>query len=742
MREKQIHKSAFSGAAGILLLLLVILSVSSQAWAREGQIRRIVSVSIQGPLVLAVPKDIEASKLGERLTEIKVQVVYENGEKELFSPIWETGRIDIQRVGLYEAEGRLSLPEYTILGEGVSLPELRAVVSVQKWGEPQISSFYMLENTDLCVFPWLSYPASGKMEAWLSRDNGEWECLTEAGTASCYEDGLYMSTQCLRNASVHRLLVGYPAGQTKVLRFLYWDGAIQVLSYESGSMEDGPAISQNTEILSLEPDMDTERVFAYAAAPGADLREFYKALAEIGFKGSTEESFCDTEQSPAIHLSVRWDTSGIYTNTPGVYLVQGTLKAPEGYSFGEGVSLPSVTAYLSIQKTEEPRMNTYYAPDKDSFFFPMVMDKINAKQKDEVHIFLRENEKEWKDITEEGARTEESGMTLKACVLKMGSSYELCLEYGEEDTGIYSFDFQEGKLENGKYIWAGRDGIRVTPAPESLIQKIEEENTAAYGYTAGNTSSSASGSSTSSYQYYTWEDYEKEKKKYTQKEETTSGITYTGSKIAELLKEQGESVAFEENGNIVYLTKNFLEGLGLGADETVEVTLESKEERCLRLTVRARGAVVSDIGETTVTMPLTLQEGEEGVFQVLAEDESIQGEATVDMELGTASFTISRTGEYRLEAVETSWEDFPTEGISDIPVIEDEFQGEEFMDEEPENIDFSENELLEMDSESEEVKDESPKTFPEFNKRFLLFIPAVLLGVGILALILRRKKHK
>lgn len=725
------------------MLFLLLLSVCSRAWAEEREIQKIVSVSLQKPPVLAVPKDIALSQLREHLSEFKVQIIYESGEKELLSPVWETGSIDTQRVGVYEAEARVTLPEYTILGEGVSLPELKAAVSVQKWGEPEISSYYILETAGLCVFPWLNYPVSDKMEAWLSKDNGEWYCLTEAGTASCYEDGLYMSKQCLSNASVHRLLVRYPAGQTKILRFLYWDGALQILSYENGTINDGPAVSQNIEILSLEPDMDAERVYAHAAAPGTDLREFHKSLAEISFRGSTEESFCDTPQCPAVRLSVKWDISGVYTNTPGVYLVQGTLKAPDGYSFGEDIVLPTVTAYLSIQKPEEPRMNTYYSVDEVSIFFPMVMDKIRTENKEDVHVFLRENEKEWKDITEKGAKISESGMSLNTSLLKNGSSYELCLEYADADTGIYSFDFQQGKLENGKYTWAGRDGVnRTIQAPDSLIQETAGENTAVYGYTGG---TSNSDSSDSSYQYYTWEDYEKEKRKYTQEKETPKGSTYTGSKIAALLEEQGDTAVFEENGVSVYLTRSFLEGLALGADETLEVSLESQEEGSFQLTVKARGAEISDIGETRVTMPLTFN-GEEvfGNFQVVGEDGSVQGEATADVELGIIEFTISRTGEYRLEAVQTFLEEFPAEEWSDVPDIGEEIAEEEILDGEFSNVGFSEEDFQETDFEQgkEEVKDENPKTFPAFDKRFLLLIPAVLLAIGMVCLVCRRKKRK
>lgn len=572
------------------------------------------------------------------------------------------------------------------------------------------------------------------ISVWMKKDGGSSLDLTEEKAVICDKNGVRLSERWLSNGEVYKLQVKYQGGVSEILRFRSQNG---VLVFLENYVEDDITRPEKNEILSLEPGLSGERIYAAACPAGGSTADFVKKLSSFTYKGSTEEKFRDTEEDPAVSLSVLWNVSGLNANTPGVYLVTGGLKAPEGYVFGENLKLPTFTAFLSVQSIRSPRMQTYYKTG-NLCQFPMVLDGFTQEERREFRVYLKEDSQEWKEIGEPLAELKEEGLVLDLSLLAEGCHYAVTAEYPGGETGIYSFDYAEKKLSNGQYSWESRVEPEtfqpnLSPAPEEGAEQYLGGMYAG-GSAAGTTSQE------DNKRYYSWEDYEKEKQKYAREKEAKKDTVYTGTEIADLLKAQGETVEFEKDGISVYLKKDFLEGLQLGAEDQLEVSIVPEDGAGFRLTVEAKGEEVTEIGETEVKMSVNPEELPGAVLHVVDEEGTILGDARWEEEQEEnpqaegqekiVSFVITRPGTYRL--------DYEMETVSEEVYPEEDPQA---WEEPSESIEETGMTSIVEEPETEELPEEEEEK-SVFDKRLLLVIPVAVLTVGILFFLIFRRKAK
>ena len=178
----------------------------------------------------------------------------ENGTSYTAVVEWDFSGIDLNTVGLYHAEGRLTAPENTIFADRVDLPEISIPVSVQAPGSPDINCFLVRRGS--LYFPWVTPPGNlDKVSIWLSKNNGSWNRL-ESGVY-VGQEMLSIATRLLMPGSSYRLQVDYDGGQTGILSFTYAD-EIVLEGYHEGDRDGGDAGGNPPDTIIQPPPEDTD----------------------------------------------------------------------------------------------------------------------------------------------------------------------------------------------------------------------------------------------------------------------------------------------------------------------------------------------------------------------------------------------------------------------------------------------------------------------------------------------------
>lgn len=147
---------------------------------------------------------------------------------------WDFSEVNLNRTGSYRVRGKLIAPPGTTFAEGLTVPELYVMVSVQQPEVPQINNFY-LQPGELC-FPFVSLPcAEEDASAWMSVNDEPWVQLAGddlATDATVLKVGIHL----FENGNTYRLQMDYPGGQTGIVTFKMGD-VLDFISYIDGDRD-------------------------------------------------------------------------------------------------------------------------------------------------------------------------------------------------------------------------------------------------------------------------------------------------------------------------------------------------------------------------------------------------------------------------------------------------------------------------------------------------------------------------
>ena len=191
---------------------------------------------------------------------------------------------------------------------------------------------------------------------------------------------------------------------------------------------------------------------------------------------------CEDANGHEYECPVSLDTSRVDTDTLGLYEITGTFLPPLHCTFPEGLEVPTFTLGLSVQAYGQPRLDCMQ-PSVWFLRFPWIAGDLDL---DSMKVWLSENDGEWRELClYDEVYLMEAELSLDTYFLTEGSSYRLQVDYEGGQTGIASFDYNEGVFQFKDYIDGDRDGgdtdgnppgiyptaaPAVTPAPEPTAE--------------------------------------------------------------------------------------------------------------------------------------------------------------------------------------------------------------------------------------------------------------------------------
>lgn len=476
MKENKYYQKVFV----ILFFCLLIFMGNQKVWAGEKSITefsRIFYIPAG-----AMEKGTGLEGLREIYDTMRCTAYTEKGEKLSLDVIWDYSGICTWKKGMYQIFGTVKLPEG--YGSQEVLPVWSARISVQDPDRPELYAYSRMLSAGLYYFPWVTGKDPSKMEIWMKEEGQGWVNVSEEGYGMCDTDGLYLSSQSMVPGRIYTLTVSYDGGKTDNLKYRYGsDGNLEILSYTPGTV--GELLQKESVIRSIEP-MEKgclDRCMAYAVRTGQSLSEIRKELEDtIYIQGSTQSCYEDTAAYPSVVLESVWDFSSVKIHIPGVYEVRAEFKAPEGYTLDSQLDFPVATAYIAVQRPDQPQVQTYFMLGVDTLFFPMVLDAFEDSQLGEFQVYL-EGEDRTCLLTQENAAVRRKGLYLRKNALKPGQEYRLYAVYPGGRTGIYCFHYDKTFLTHEHWYernYADRDGNDV-PDLDNGTEKVTDTSTVIVG---------------------------------------------------------------------------------------------------------------------------------------------------------------------------------------------------------------------------------------------------------------------
>ena len=143
------------------------------------------------------------------------------------------------------------------------------------------------------------------------------------------------------------------------------------------------------------------------------------------------------------------------TDTPGLYEIHGTFLPPLHCTFSDDLEVPTFTLGLSVQAYGQPRIDCMQ-PSVWFLYFPWIARDMDL---DSMKVWLSENDGEWRELClYDEVYLTEGDLSLDTYFLTEGSSYRLQVDYEGGQTGIASFDYDEGFFRFKDYVDGDRDG--------------------------------------------------------------------------------------------------------------------------------------------------------------------------------------------------------------------------------------------------------------------------------------------
>lgn len=193
--------------------------------------------------------------------------------------------------------------------------------------------------------------------------------------------------------------------------------------------------------------------------------EQYHDLSEV--TGLLRETWvCEDANGHEYECPVSLDTSLVDTDTPGLYEITGTFLPPLHCTFPEELEVPSFTLSISVQAYGQPRLDCMQ-PSVWFLYFPWIARDMDL---DNMKVWLSENDGEWRELClYDEVYLTEAELSLDTYFLTEGSSYRLQVDYEGGQTGIASFDYDEGIIRFKGYAEGDRDGGDTNGNPPSIL---------------------------------------------------------------------------------------------------------------------------------------------------------------------------------------------------------------------------------------------------------------------------------
>lgn len=658
----------------VLLILAVMLCLlGKKVYAQGDEIKEVQSPA---DIPVAVIQEYGSlAKAYEILGKESYKVYLSHGGDATLPIRWDLRAVNTDRVGVYRVTGKMEIPEGYSLKPGVSVPAVYASVSVQKKDMPEINAYYKMSSAGVFVFSWLDRENTD-MHGYLKRQGGFWVSLEEY--ALCERDGLYLSDRAMISGNIYELAVTYGTSMTKILRFLYTEhDTLEILGYRKGTLELGGSNRAST-ILSWEGEKNLERCRAFAIQPGESLDPILNQLEDFWILGSTSKEFEDTPENPALVLKVKWDTGAVNRKKPGVYKVKGEFQSPEGYRFGDGLKLPEISVYISVQKKEDPQINTYYMPTDNTIFFPVILDGFTEKEKGYIEIYVKKNQGSYRKVREEegGIRKndgEEGIEIISSVIFEKGNRYSICMVHPKGSSGIYSFVYNGSFLAKGNMTgrnFSDRDEKNL-PAIVQMDEKNndvqnEEVCKEASAYNEENNRGGNDDDQSEGNGNEVLQQTESRSAETVTEIVTDKTTVLSGKRLALMRKESGDFLVFEKNGMSLFLPSETAAGWGIGEEEELQISIYEIGDTGFAVRIFVRGEEIVEISGAKMEMPLEL-------FDVGGEPEDIKvsdGEGTLCKssylsEENRMLVFLNATGDFFLESSSGEAEDTDETGTSE-----------------------------------------------------------------------------
>lgn len=591
-------KKRLKGLISVFFFLLCIF-----AWKSVQEVRAAENVIRDFSRIFYIPagavlKGGSLQKLQEIYDGMSCIAYTEDGEELYLDAIWDYSGIDIQTVGAYKITGTVRLPEgYT---SNVGLPEWTAWISVQNPGQPEIQVYSRMISAGIYYFPWITEQNPDMMEIWLQKEGEDWVNVSEEGYGFADTDGMYLSCQSMIAENIYTLTVVYNEGKTRNLKYRYQsDGSLEILSYQPGTI--GGTVSKDTVIRSCEEidEKSLQRCMVYAVRAGQSLAEVRTELEDTFYIfGSTCEEYEDTAAHPAFIMHSVWDFSQVDVNAPGVYKVTGTFAAPEGCTVDQELTVLGAAAYITVQRPDQPEVQTCCVVGVDVLFFPMILDCFTDEQLDNLQVYLLENNED-KEIGKNNFYFDRKGLYLKKSVLKAGREYGIYVTYPGGSTGVYTFVYGGELISNEHWYkrnYADRDGKE--------LPDIDDE---------------------------------------TERVTDTSAIL-VGNRLLDLMKNGVKLIPFEGDGVLVRVPVEVVKDWNIKAEDQIETDI-SWVGSDVSVKISKNGEAVTDIPGATVEIPYANRDSQ----TMLTDEEGNSYTGSVNDAQNAAVIPIDKTGDYTVE---------------------------------------------------------------------------------------------
>lgn len=398
---------------------------------------------------------------------------------------------------------------------------------------------------------------------------------------------------------------------------------------------------------------------------------------------------CEDANGHEYECPVVLDTSLVDTDTPGLYEINGTFLPPLHCTFPEELEVPSFTLGVSVQAPGEPRLDCMQF-SMWYLYFPWIARNMDL---DSMKVWLSENDGEWRELCQyDEVYLTESDLSLDPYFLTEGSSYRLQVDYEGGQTGIASFDLDEGIFQFKGYIDGDRDGgdtngIPPTPIPTQIPTPVPTSAptaaptqvptaaptaapTQAPTIAPTQTPSAVSASSTDVVPTLAPEATPGEAPAIAPTEApsvlpTESPITepvatatpippsmrpepyLLGSEVMQMLETTG-SARFSNQGILLSLPADTIKKLALTDEEQLLVTLKPSGKDGFSLDIMRNGEPISTLNDMQVTLPYAQKNAHSTLVLVDSEGKEVT-QGSLSETPGLVTFTLQQTGAFSIQ---------------------------------------------------------------------------------------------
>ena len=648
----------------IYIVVFFILAFGTRVYGADRKITEFSSI-------FYIPAGAVEQGAGEReaarvLGNLSVSGFVEGEDPVSLNIKWDFSEVDFLRKGVYEVQGIPQIPEGWEVAENVTAPVYRTCISVQEPGKPEINACTCMKSAGLFVFPWVSGLDTDAMSVWLRKENGSWIDVTETGYALCEDEGLYLANSAMQVGNIYELTVKYQKGSTRILKFLCKSRTeLEIISYIPGSVGGQHSFSR---VLSSVEDTGNylTRCSACAVRTGSDITPVLEELSRnVELMASTSEVYENTAENPAQSLYAVWDGSEVDTSVPGVYKVKGSFQVPDGYELAENLTLPEAYAYITVQKTGQPQVDTYYMPTAAEFFFPMVLDGFDDQEIHRFRVYLKEKDGKTVRLTDNVSEISKEGLAVLRSCFQEGKDYYLYINWDNGGTGVFSFTYDQQFITNENWLernYADRDGItfpdisqeqEITPSPlaePSVSESPSEEDRPEVTKVPENTS----GEKERDRQSPTGEsDIPSSSDALEMVKETVTDkwTVISGKRLQVILENSGESISFEKGGVSVDVPASVAEGWGVQEGGSVQVLIQKNGDESVCVNVYQGDQEITDIPGGHIKIPVDSFFGNVDPQSVTVTDEDGNEKVvSLDKEQNVLDIQTDKTGSFHIES--------------------------------------------------------------------------------------------